>query len=179
MVGSAPKAVITEWVQGRPLASIIRDGTREERDHAGNQLARFHYSAPDRAHLLHADPHPGNFGILDDGRLLVLDFGAVARMPDGMPPELVTMTKYALERRSGDLMALMRSAGFVRDGARIESEQILGYLAPFTEPLGTEEFHFSRRWIQQQAERVGDLRSPEAAIGRSLNLPRGSCWCTG
>ena len=88
-----------------------------------------------------------------------------------MPPELVTMTKYALEGRSGDLMALMRSAGFVRDGARIESEQILGYLAPFTEPLGSEEFHFSRRWIQKQAERVGDLRSPEAAIGRSLNLP--------
>lgn len=172
VVGSAPKAVITEWVQGRPLASIIRDGTVEERDHAGNLLARFHYSAPDRAHLLHADPHPGNFGILDDGRLLVLDFGAVARMPDGMPPELVAMTRYALRDRGGELMALMRSAGFVHDGARIEQEQILGYLAPFTEPLETEEFHFNRRWIQRQAERVGDLRSPDAAaIGRSLNLP--------
>ncbi|MEV1295674.1 AarF/UbiB family protein [Pseudonocardia sp. NPDC049635] len=171
VVGSAPKAVITEWVQARRLSSVIREGTREERDHAGERLARFHYSAPDRTHLLHADPHPGNFGILDDGRLLVLDFGAVARMPDGMPPELVAMTKYALEGRSADLMTLMRSAGFVRDGARVDQEQILGYLAPFTEPLETDEFHFSRRWIQSQAERVGDLRSPEAAIGRSLNLP--------
>ncbi|MBC3190275.1 AarF/ABC1/UbiB kinase family protein [Pseudonocardia sp. C8] len=171
VVGSAPKAVITEWVQGRPLSSIIRNGTREERDHAGNQLARFHYAAPDRTHLLHADPHPGNFGILDDGRLLVLDFGAVARMPDGMPPELVAMTKYALEGRGGELMALMRSAGFVREGARVGQEQVLGYLAPFTEPLENDVFHFSRRWLQAQAERVGDLRSPDAAIGRSLNLP--------
>ncbi|MFP5068629.1 ABC1 kinase family protein [Pseudonocardia nantongensis] len=171
VVASAPKAVVTEWVQGRPLASIIRDGTRDERDHAGERLARFHYSAPDRAQLLHADPHPGNFGILDDGRLLVLDFGAVARLPDGMPAELVTMTKLSLERRGGDLMALMRAAGFVVDGTRIDPEQIISYLAPFTEPLETEEFRFTRRWIQAQAERVGDLRNPEASIGRSLNLP--------
>ncbi|MEQ3551459.1 AarF/UbiB family protein [Pseudonocardia nematodicida] len=171
VIGSAPKAVISEWVQGRPLASVIREGSVDERDHAANLLAKFHYSAPDRARLLHADPHPGNFGILDDGRLLVLDFGAVARLPDGMPAELVAMTKYALQGRGGDLMALMRSAGFVRSGARIEQEQVLAYLAPFTEPLEVEEFHFTRRWIQRQAERVGDLRSPDAAIGRSLNLP--------
>ncbi len=47
----------------------------------------------------------------------------------------------------------------------------MAYLAPFTEPLRTPEFHFSRRWIQSQAERVGDLRNPEAATGRNLNLP--------
>ncbi len=48
--------------------------------------------------LLHADPHPGNFQILDDGRLIVVDFGAVARLPDGMPRPLVDMTKLALSR---------------------------------------------------------------------------------
>lgn len=171
VVASAPKAVVTEWVTGRPLASVIREGTQEERDHAGALLARFHYSAPDRAGLLHADPHPGNFGVLDDGRLLVLDFGAVARLPEGMPAELVGMTRLALRRRGGDLMALMRAAGFVADGVSIDPERIISYLAPFTEPLETEEFHFTRRWIQAQAERVGDLRNPDASIGRLLNLP--------
>jgi len=32
------------------------------------------------ARLIHADPHPGNFVILDDGRLGVLDFGATKRL---------------------------------------------------------------------------------------------------
>ena len=36
---------------------------------------------PSRAGLLHADPHPGNFRLLPDGRLGVLDFGAVNRLP--------------------------------------------------------------------------------------------------
>ena len=47
----------------------------------------------------------------------------------------------------------------------------MAYLAPFTEPLRTETFRFNRRWLQSQAERVGDLRSPSFDIGRRLNLP--------
>ena len=49
-------------------------------------LVRFLFSGPARAGLLHADPHPGNFRLLADGRLGVLDFGAVDRLPDGLPP---------------------------------------------------------------------------------------------
>ena len=41
---------------------------------------------PGPGRLLHADPHPGNFRLLEDGRLGVLDFGAVDRLPDGLPP---------------------------------------------------------------------------------------------
>ena len=61
---------------------------RNERDRAGILLTRFLFSGPARAGLLHADPHPGNFRLLDDGRLGVLDFGAVDRLPDGLPPFL-------------------------------------------------------------------------------------------
>ena len=171
VVASAPRAMVSEWVSGRRLSDVIRTGTQEERDQAGALLAGFHYSAPYRVHLLHSDPHPGNFQILDDGRMLVVDFGAVARLPDGLPRPLTIMTKYALENRPADLMSLLRDEGFLRDGAEVTAEEALAYLAPFTEPLRTERFRFSRRWLQAQAERVGDLRSPEFDIGRALNLP--------
>ena len=49
-------------------------------------MIRFLFSGPARAGLLHADPHPGNFRLLAGGRLGVLDFGAVDRLPDGFPP---------------------------------------------------------------------------------------------
>ncbi|MFC5992829.1 ABC1 kinase family protein [Pseudonocardia hispaniensis] len=171
VVASAPRAMVSEWVAGRPLASIIRDGSQQDRDAAAALLAEFHYSAPARARLLHADPHPGNFHVLDDGRLLVLDYGAVARLPEGLPRELTIMTKYALEGRSSELMELMRAEGFVRPGTTITAEEAMTYLSPFTEPLRTDRFHFTRRWLRGQAERVGDLRRPEFDTGRSLNLP--------
>ena len=171
VVGSAPRAMITEWVTGRRLSDVIRSGTQEERDRAAGLLAEFHYSAPARVGLLHADPHPGNFQILDDGRLMVLDFGAVARLPDGLPRPLSIMVRLALENKPAELLQLLRENGFLREGSPLAAEEAIEYLAPFTEPLRTESFRFNRRWLQRQAERVGDLRRPEFRTGRELNLP--------
>ena len=78
--------LVSEWMDGTPLSKIISDGTQEERDRMGLLFVRFLFSGPARAGMLHADPHPGNFRMLPDGRLGVLDFGAVDRLPGGMPP---------------------------------------------------------------------------------------------
>lgn len=171
VVASAPKAMITEWLTGTPLASIIRSGDKPTRDRMGRLLSEFHYSAPARARLLHADPHPGNFMLLDDERLGVIDFGAVARLPDGIPPILGVMTRLALQERADELLALLRENHFVRRGRQLDAAEVMAYLGPFTEPLRTETFHFTRRWLQRQAERIGDLRSPDFRTGLSLNLP--------
>ncbi len=171
VVASAPRAMISEWKRGRPLAEVIRDGSQAERDVAGALLAEFHYSAPARLGLLHADPHPGNFQLTEDGRLLVLDFGAVARLPDGLPEPLGMMTRLALEGRPVALMELLRAEGFVRPDTELEPEDAMAYLTPFAEPLRTERFTFSRRWLQGQADRIADLRGPDFRTGRALNLP--------
>ena len=112
VVASAPKAMVTEWVTGRKLSDVIRDGhpgrARRRRRAAGRvPLLR----RPPRVGLLHADPHPGNFQLLDDGRLLVIDFGAVARLPEGLPRPLSMMVRLALENRPDDLLALLRARG--------------------------------------------------------------------
>jgi predicted unusual protein kinase regulating ubiquinone biosynthesis (AarF/ABC1/UbiB family) len=171
VVASAPRAMVSEWVSGRKLSDVIAAGTQEQRDRAGALLSEFHYAAPARARLLHADPHPGNFQLLPDGRLLVLDFGAVARLPEGLPRPLSVMTRLAMEDRPDDLVTLMRNEGFLLPGSELTGADLVGYLAPFAEPLRTDTFHFTRRWLQGQAERVGDLRSPGADVGRRLNLP--------
>jgi predicted unusual protein kinase regulating ubiquinone biosynthesis (AarF/ABC1/UbiB family) len=171
VVASAPKVVVTEWVDGLPLARVIAAGSQDERNHAGRMLAEFHFSSPARAKLLHADPHPGNFMIAEDGRFIVIDFGAAAQLPNGLPPTLGRMTRLALEGESVALLDLMRAEGFVRSGLELSHADVLAYLSPFTEPAATETFRFSRRWMQRQAGRVSDLRGQDFRTGRSLNLP--------
>ncbi|WP_370950188.1 ABC1 kinase family protein [Amycolatopsis sp. cg5] len=171
VVASAPKVVVSEWVTGTPLAKIIANGDTETRDEVGRLLTEFHYSSPQRAHLLHSDPHPGNFMLTGDGRLCVLDFGGVARLPDGIPSHFGEMTRLALEGRSAELMQLLREWGFIRPGTELSADDVLAYLAPFTEPLASETFHFTRRWLQKQAGRVGDTRGRDFQTSRSLNLP--------
>ncbi|MFI8002331.1 AarF/UbiB family protein [Streptomyces sp. NPDC086010] len=64
VVHQSEQVLVTEWIEGIPLSEIIADGTQEQRDRAGQLLARFLFSGPARTGLLHADPHPGNFRLL-------------------------------------------------------------------------------------------------------------------
>ncbi|MFJ4911157.1 ABC1 kinase family protein [Streptomyces sp. NPDC088726] len=64
VVHQSDQVLVTEWIDGVPLADVIADGTAEQRDRAGQLLARFLFSGPARTGLLHADPHPGNFRLL-------------------------------------------------------------------------------------------------------------------
>ncbi|ASO18599.1 putative unusual protein kinase regulating ubiquinone biosynthesis (AarF/ABC1/UbiB family) [Actinoalloteichus hoggarensis] len=171
VIASAPKVVVSEWVEGTPFASIIRDGSQEDRDQAGRMLSLFHFSSPARTGLLHGDPHPGNFMLRSDGRICVLDFGAVARLPDGLPRTLGRMVRLALEQRPDDLLDLLRAENFVQPDRELRASDVLAYLAPFVEPLTSEVFHFTRPWLQKQAERVSDLQGSDFRTGRSLNLP--------
>ena len=171
VVASAPKVIVTEWLEGRQLSSIIANGTIEQRDSAGYRLALLHFSAPERARLLHADPHPGNFRMLPDGRLGVVDFGAVARLPEGTPPTLGRLTRLALDGDADGVVAQLQAANFLRPGITVEPGQIMDYLRPIIDPLAVERFTFTREWMRTQAARIGDPRSADAQVGRMLNLP--------
>jgi len=162
--------LVTEWLDGTPLAAVIAAGTPEERDAAGMLLVRFLFSSPARVGLLHADPHPGNFRLLPDGRLGVLDFGAVDRLPDGLP--LIFGRLLWLMHNDGDLGTVeheLRGHGFLRPGVTVELEDLRAFLAPLAEPSRSDRFAFSREWMRAEAARYSDLRT--ANIARRLNLP--------
>jgi predicted unusual protein kinase regulating ubiquinone biosynthesis (AarF/ABC1/UbiB family) len=171
VVASAPKVVVSEWLEGIPLSKIIASGTQEQRDRAGRLLALLHFSAPQRCQLLHADPHPGNFRLLEDGRIGVLDFGAMARLPNGTPEPLGRITRLVLDGNTEAVMAAMLAERFIRPGLSIDAEKVMDYLRPILEPLAQPEFTFTREWMREQAQRIGDPRNEAARVGRLLNLP--------
>jgi len=173
VVAAAPKVLVTEWIDGMPLSRVIASGSPAQRDLAGLRLATLHFSAPTRAGLLHADPHPGNFRLLPDGRLGVLDFGAVARLPGGHPEPVGRLSRLAIEGRADEVLAGLRAEGFVRADAEIDAEAVLQFIAPMLEPIMADEFRFSRAWLRGQAARVANPRSPAYQLGRHLNLPPG------
>ena len=171
IVASAPKVVVSEWMDGIGMSRIIADGTRAERDEAGRLLTELHFSAPARVGLLHADPHPGNYKLTADGRLAVIDFGSVARLPGGTPPIIGRVSRMALEGRAEDVVVALREEGFVPDGYHPDPVSLMEYVAPFVEPLRHETFHFTRAWMQQQVGQMADLTTNESKMARSLDLP--------
>jgi len=170
VIAATDRVLVSEWMDGRPLSKIIAEGSTEERNRAGILIVRFLFSGPSRAGLLHADPHPGNFRLLDDGRLGVLDFGAVDRLPDGFPPFFGKLLRLMHEDRDIETVEHeLRAHGFLKEGVTVDLDALRAYLAPLAEPSRVETFKFSREWLRAEASRVTDMRS--AAIGRRLNLP--------
>jgi predicted unusual protein kinase regulating ubiquinone biosynthesis (AarF/ABC1/UbiB family) len=170
VVAATDHVLVTEWMDGTPLSKIIAEGSREDRDRAGILIVRFLFSGPARTGLLHADPHPGNFRLLADGRLGILDFGAVDRLPDGLPPIFGRLLRLMHEGRDTETVEHeLRVNGFLRDGVTVDLGALHAYLAPLAEPSKVDTFRFSREWLRAEASRVTDMRS--AAVGRRLNLP--------
>ncbi|MEC4018336.1 ABC1 kinase family protein [Streptomyces sp. H27-D2] len=180
VVHQCDQVLVTEWMRGVPLSEVITDGTQEERDRAGQLLARFLFSGAARTGLLHADPHPGNFRLLTDDapagppekwRLGVLDFGTVDRLPGGLPETIGRSLRMTLAGDADAVYTQLREEGFVKSSIELSAEDVLDYLLPIIEPALAEEFTFTRSWMRSQAARIADPRSPAHQLGKQLNLP--------
>jgi predicted unusual protein kinase regulating ubiquinone biosynthesis (AarF/ABC1/UbiB family) len=171
VVAAGSKVIVTEWIDGTPVSAIIREGSMEQRERVSLLLARFLFSGPVLCGLLHADPHPGNFRLLDDGRLGVMDFGAVNRLPDGSPEPIGRVARLALAGEADAVLAELREQGFVRPSVEVDAPAVLDYVMPLLDPIAQDSFTFTRAWLRAQAVRLGDPRSPASQLGRQLNLP--------
>src|SRR6476646_8690013 len=94
---ATPRVLITRWLDGTPLSALL-DGRRDllpegwrelddrdAADLAARLLGHAIYAPAACTGWMHADLHSGNFLLLPRGRLGMLDFGAVAATPGGIP----------------------------------------------------------------------------------------------
>nr|WP_218881027.1 AarF/ABC1/UbiB kinase family protein [Kineosphaera limosa] len=164
--------IITEWMEGVPLSRIIGEGTPTQRAQAATRYLEFLVAGPQRARLLHADPHPGNFRLLPDGRLGVLDFGAVQELPDGLPTAIGRLLTYALRGEAEPLLAGLRDEGFVLPTMTVQAEAVLNLIEPFLEPFTVPTYTLRRSWLRGVATRLQDPRGEQWRTSIKLNLPR-------
>jgi predicted unusual protein kinase regulating ubiquinone biosynthesis (AarF/ABC1/UbiB family) len=172
VVTSTPQVIVSEWLAGQGLADVIASGTPDERDAVSRRYIEFLLTGPARAGLLHADPHPGNYLLMPDGRLGVLDFGAVKELPDGMPESIGSLLQIALDGDGAAAVAGLRAEGFVKDSIHIDGDELLTYLRPFMRFAEAERFRFTRDWVRDLFLHVKDPRRAAWTVGLRLNLPR-------
>jgi predicted unusual protein kinase regulating ubiquinone biosynthesis (AarF/ABC1/UbiB family) len=93
------RVLTLELVEGLSYADFCRTATQEEKNRAGTTIWRFTFRSMLRYGMLYADPHPGNYRFLPDGRVAFLDFGCIKELP----PEMVAgMKRYMGAALDGD-----------------------------------------------------------------------------
>lgn len=80
---SGDRVLTMQWLPGKHLDKFLEDEpSQEARDRAGQLLWDFYDFQIHELKQVHADPHPGNFLIRENGEIGVIDFGCVKELSD-------------------------------------------------------------------------------------------------
>jgi predicted unusual protein kinase regulating ubiquinone biosynthesis (AarF/ABC1/UbiB family) len=110
------RVLTLELLHGRTLKDWVVSGpSAEERFRVARQLILAIYGPFFLAGEMHADPHPGNFMVLEDGRLGLLDFGSIKRFTPRFVDANRRMFLHAVRLESMDVLGLSREVGFTTE----------------------------------------------------------------
>jgi len=179
---ATPRVLITGWLEGVSLSTLLDGrtdllpagwrelGAGEAADLAARLLGHAIYAPAACTGWMHADLHPGNFLLLPGGRLGMLDFGAAAATPGGIPAPFGQLAAAVLAGDGPAAMQLARQVGALAPGAQVDPRLIVELLHPIVATAAANSFTYSRPWLRRLMAHLTEPRFAPAL--RSLSPPR-------
>jgi predicted unusual protein kinase regulating ubiquinone biosynthesis (AarF/ABC1/UbiB family) len=125
--------LVMEYVEGRRLSDYLQTADEAERRRIGRNLILAYVHMVHEHGALHADPHPGNFLVDEEGRIVFLDMGCVREYDEEFAEGLLSMLRHLWRGEAEQTQATWRALGFLDEG--VEPEVVLDYLEMALEPL--------------------------------------------
>ncbi|HVI44060.1 MAG TPA: AarF/UbiB family protein [Chitinophaga sp.] len=80
---SSERIISMDWITGQHLKEfLLTNPSQEVRNKIGQALWDFYQYQVHKLKQVHADPHPGNFLMREDGTVGIFDFGCVKEIPE-------------------------------------------------------------------------------------------------
>jgi len=124
---SRERVIVQEYVVGRGFEELKRL-PQDERNRIAEIVFRFFFGSLYRHRQFSGDPHPGNFLLLDDGRMAFLDFGLFKRMSDEAVDFELTCQRAYIDGDVQTLMKLFTEQGFITNPERITPEGLMAQI---------------------------------------------------
>jgi predicted unusual protein kinase regulating ubiquinone biosynthesis (AarF/ABC1/UbiB family) len=124
---SRERVLVSEYVAGVGFEEL-KGRSQVERDRIGEIVFRFFLGCLYRHHQFSGDPHPGNFMLLEDGRVAFLDFGLFKRIDDGAVELELAAQRAVVEEDAGALHELLAGSGFLPQPEKVDPENLLAFV---------------------------------------------------
>jgi predicted unusual protein kinase regulating ubiquinone biosynthesis (AarF/ABC1/UbiB family) len=168
---SSRRVLVTDLIEGERFEEVkARDSAT--RDRFGEIIYRFYFGLVHHTRRVSGDPHPGNYLLLDDGRVGFLDFGLM-RVIDG--DYIDREAKVAVAVEEGDaatVHALLAELGYLPEPDTFAPEDLLAQLSAmgawYLEP---GERRLTPAYVAELIDTTTGPRSPWFGMMRRQSLP--------
>ena len=124
---SRRRVLVTELVEGKGFEEV-KKLPQEERDRFGEIVFRFCFGSIYHLQHFNADAHPGNYLLMEDGRVAFLDFG----MTKKLDPEQIELEQRAIDaafRKDPEgLRQELHELGFVKNPSKLDAERLMEHV---------------------------------------------------
>ena len=176
---SSPRVITMDWIPGKPIRAFLEDNPSQEvRNRVGQTLWDFVDFQIHNLRMLHADPHPGNFLIQDDGTVGVIDFGCVKEIPEDFYRNYFAIVRGDVLDKPEELHSILEELEFFKANDSEEKKEfyksmLLESIELVTKPFKTENFDFGDDTFFQELHAYGEKMQKDKSL-RNSDSARGS-----
>jgi predicted unusual protein kinase regulating ubiquinone biosynthesis (AarF/ABC1/UbiB family) len=168
---SRRRVLVTEYVEGLDFEAV-KALPAEERSRFGEIVYRFAFGSIYHLQHFNADPHPGNYILMPDGRVAFLDFG----MTKKLDPEQIELEQRAVDagvRRDPDaLRKALHDLGFVKNPSKLDCQRLMEHVMVVGGwYMEDREHEITARRVMKVIESTSDPRSEYYDLMRRESVP--------
>ncbi|MGN6215718.1 MAG: ABC1 kinase family protein [Solirubrobacterales bacterium] len=169
---SRRRVLVTELVEGMGFEEI-KGLSHSERSRFGEIVFRGSFGSIYHLQHFNADPHPGNYILMEDGRVAFLDFG----MTKKLDREQILLEQRAFDAASRNDPEAFRQAlhdlGFIKKPSKLDAERLLDHMRVVGGWFVMEdrELEITPRRVMKIIEATNDPRSEFFDLMRRESLP--------
>jgi predicted unusual protein kinase regulating ubiquinone biosynthesis (AarF/ABC1/UbiB family) len=168
---SRNRVLVTEYVEGRGFEEV-KHLDQEARSRFGEIVFRFYLGSIYQLQHFNADAHPGNYLLLDDGRVAFLDFGMTKRLDLEQIRLEEEVVRARVDHDPERLREKLHELGFLRDPKRIDAERLMQHVdAVGGWYLEDVEREVDPEYVMAVIAAMSDPRSDFYALMRRENVP--------
>ena len=168
---SARRVLVSEWIDGHPFAEML-GLPDDERGNVGEAIFRFFYGSLHWLGRFNVDAHPGNYLLLDDGRMAFLDFGSVKDAHADRLRTGIRLLMAATEPDDEAVVDVLRELGYVRPGATPNAALLAAQVRVPNEWFLTDtDFTVDRKYVARLMARQAEINAETLRLARAIALP--------
>jgi len=166
------RVLVQEFIDGRPFAAA-REMSQEQRNHIAEVICRFTFGSLHRFGLFQADPHAGNYLLLDDGSVAFLDFGCIAEFDATLLENVNSLIAGVLTGDREQWRQAMEEIGYVPASVDLTTEELWDHLQVFYSFIAEDGVTFTPELAAAMIRQNLTMTGEAGRVNRQLNIPRG------